>query len=119
MGINPVLPKIMSESDPFYEGKLQKMQLMVYLVPVLGALPGLWTLLYRTQASPRERSVSRLSVTLTLGWAIIYVMLWLSADRWAEVGSFRSLYANGILTTGYIVACLAMMAKIWQGKPLD
>jgi hypothetical protein len=109
----------MSESDPFYEGKLQKLQLMAYMVPVLGALPGLWTLLYRSRPSSRERSVSRISVTLTLAWAILYVMLWLSSDRWAEVGSFRSLYANGILTTGYIVACLAMMLKIWRGKPLD
>jgi hypothetical protein len=45
-------------------------------------------------------------------------LLWLGAGQGTEVASFRLLYANGVLTSGYILACLVFMLGIWQGKSI-
>ena len=107
----------MTESDPFQERKLQRLQRMIYLMPLVGAIPALW-MMYHRQGDASQRSTSRLSVTLTLSWLLVYSLLWFGSSQDTAIASFRLLYANGILTSAYIVACLVIMLRIWQGKSL-
>ena len=107
----------MTQFDPFQEQKLQRLQGIIYLLPMVGIIPALWTL-YRRQGDTEQRKISRLSVMLTLSWLIFYSLLWFGSGQGAEVASFRLLYANGLLTSGYIVACLVFMLRIWQGKSI-
>ncbi|MEO0971242.1 MAG: hypothetical protein AAFX80_23750, partial [Cyanobacteria bacterium J06639_18] len=48
--------------------------LLLYLIPVIGFFPSLWTL-YRRQGSREKLSISRLSVTLALIWVVGYILL--------------------------------------------
>jgi hypothetical protein len=105
----------MSNSDPFQERKLEKLQLIIYLIPVLGCIPSAWTLL-KSQKTSEELSVSRLSIRLTLIWSIAYSLLWFSSFQTSEFLSLRLLYLNGLVTSGYLVACLGLMFRIWQQK---
>ena len=105
----------MTDSDRFQEGKLNKLELIVYLIPILGAFPALLRL-YRPGGTKAQRSTSRLSVNLTLTWAILYLLFWFGSSSEGGAISFRFLYANGIVTTGYVITCLVLMVRIWQGK---
>jgi hypothetical protein len=105
----------MNNQDPFGEQKLNKIQLMIYFIPLIGWIPALWTL-YRRQSSGEQRSVSRLSVRITLVWILLYGLLWLGSASSSELISLRLLYFNGLLTSGYILVCLAYIIRLWQGK---
>jgi hypothetical protein len=105
----------MKDNDPFKERQLNKLQLSLYLLPVVGWIPALWTL-YRKQGSREQQSVSRLSVTLTLTWLLAYSLLWFGATQSSEFLMLRLLYLNGLLATGYILTCLGLTIRIWQGK---
>ncbi|MBF2020130.1 MAG: hypothetical protein IGR93_08520 [Hydrococcus sp. C42_A2020_068] len=105
----------MKDNDPFKEQKLNKFQLSIYLLPIVGWVPALWTL-YRKQGTREQQSISRLSVTLTLAWLLVYVLLWLGAAQTSEFLTLRLLYLNGLLTSGYILTCLGLMIRLWQGK---
>jgi len=101
--------------DPFGEKKLKQLQLWFYLLPFVGIFPALWAL-SRPQTSIKERAVSRLSVNLGLSWLIIYSLLWLGSFSGAEVLNFRLLFLNGLLTSGYFLACFIFMIQVWRGK---
>ncbi len=105
----------MSNSDPFQDNKLQKLQLMIYLIPILGLIPSGWTLL-RSYKSNEELYLSRLSIRLTLIWVIAYSLLWLGSSQTSEFLSLRLLYLNGLATSGYIITCLILMFRVWQQK---
>ena len=51
-----------------------KTQLILYLVPILGFFPSLWTI-YQGQGSREQLAVSRLSITLALIWILGYLLL--------------------------------------------
>lgn len=105
----------MVQPDPFNERKLKQTQLYIYLIPVLGLIPSLWTL-SKGQADAHEKSVSRLSVGLTLSWLLIYTLLWGSANQTSELLSFRLAYINALVSSGYFLACFALMFGLWRGK---
>lgn len=105
----------MNKSDPFGEKKLNKLQLMIYLFPLIGWIPSLWTL-YRQEGSTDQRSVSRLSIRLTLIWLLTYGSLWAGSAFASETWTLRLLYFNGLLTSGYILACLAFIIRYWQTR---
>jgi hypothetical protein len=105
----------MKAQDPFYEQKLNKLQLSIYLIPFLGWILGLWTL-SGNRGSREQKTVSRLSVTISLAWLLAYSLLWLGATQTTEILTFRLLYLNGLLTTAYILLCLGLMIRLWQGK---
>lgn len=106
---------MMNNSDPFYETKLNKLQLMLYLIPVVGWIPAMWTL-YHRQGNSAQKSVSRISVTLTLSWAIAYILLWTSSGFTPETYTLRLLYLNGLLTSGYIIVSLSLILRLWKQK---
>lgn len=103
------------EGDPFQEKTLHKLQLLVYLLPIIGWIPSLWTL-SRRQGSAEQLSVSRLSLTLTLLWGISYGLLWLGSLQTSELFTLRLLYLNGLLTSGYILVSLGLILRVLQGK---
>ncbi len=107
----------MKDNDPFKERKLEKLQLITYLIPAIGWLPALWTL-SRRRGNREQLSISRLSISLNLAWILAYTLLWLSASQYSEVFSLRLLYLTGLLTSGYFLACLGLMLRIWQEKSL-
>lgn len=107
----------MNNSDPFYEQKLKKLQLLLYLMPLVGWLPALWTL-SRQQGTTEQRSLSRVSLSLNLAWLLAFSLLWMSSTQAPEVLSLRLLYLNGLLTSGYILACLGLSIRLWQGKSI-
>ncbi|NES86712.1 MAG: hypothetical protein F6K10_38185 [Moorea sp. SIO2B7] len=105
----------MNNNDPFKEQKLKQIQLFIYLIPVVGFFPALWTL-YRHKGSREQQSVSRLSVTLALIWLLAYCLLWVGAGQTSELLTFRLLFINSLLTSGYFLVCIGLMIRLWQGK---
>lgn len=103
------------DHDPFQEQKLEKLQQITHLIPIVGWVPALLTV-YRHQGSRQVLSVSRFSIRLTVIWVIAYSLLWLSSLQTSETLTLRLLYLNGLLTSGYILICLGLMFRIWQRK---
>ncbi len=105
----------MADKDPFQEENLKQLQLFIYLVPVLGLLPSLWTL-YSSKGSKEQKKVSRLSVTLALSWLIAYSLLWIGSAQTTEFATMRLLFINSMLTSGYFLVCLGLMVRLWKRK---
>jgi hypothetical protein len=93
---------------------LERLQLMIYLVPIFGMFPALYSL-WRHQGSRQAQDVSRLVVTLALSWVIIYGLL--SAGSHLAPGlSLRLLVGNALVTTGYTLTNLVLMVRLLQGR---
>jgi hypothetical protein len=103
----------MNELDPLENQDLKRLQLFIYLVPVLGFFPALWTL-YRRQGTREQQAVSRLSVTLAFSWLLGYFLL--SAGVQSEFWTLRLLIMNSLLTSGYFLVSLGLMVRLWQRK---
>ena len=102
--------------DPFKEEKLKQLQLWFYLRPFIGIFQSFWTL-YQNKATNKEKSVSRLSLNLGLSWLLIYSLFWLgSFSTSSEILSFRLLFGNSLLTSGYFIISFILMIQVWQGK---
>jgi hypothetical protein len=95
--------------------KSQKLQLWIYLLPVLGSIPSVWTL-SRNKANCEQKQASRLSIILLLLWLTAYISLFIGADRASDILAFRLLYTNALLTTGYFLICFGLMFRLQQGK---
>ena len=106
----------MKEPDPIENQELQRLQLFVYLIPIFGFFPALWTL-YRRQGTREQQAVSRLSITLAFSWLIGYILL--SAGAGAQTSEFwtlRLLFMNTLLTSGYFLVSIGLMVRVWQRK---
>jgi hypothetical protein len=104
----------MNQLDPLDNQNLQRLQLFAYLLPVIGFFPALWTI-YRRQGTREQQAVSRLSVTLAFAWLVGYILL-LSGAQLTEFWSFRLLFMNTMLTSGYFLVSVWLMVRLWQGK---
>lgn len=104
----------MKNSDPLENQEIQHLQLYFYLIPVVGFFPALWTL-YRRQGSREQQAVSRQAVTLALAWLAGYVLLGAGAQT-SEFWTLRLLIVNSLLTSGYFVVSVWLMARLWQRK---
>jgi hypothetical protein len=108
-------------------------QLWIYLLPVIGVIPAIWTL-YRAENQPKtsfsevsdssirlkqQHKASRLSLNLALVWVSSYSLLFLGAANVSGIGSFRLLYINAIVTTGYFLACTILMFRLTKNSPTD
>jgi hypothetical protein len=105
----------MNNSDPFRENRLKRLQMYLYLVPVFGPIPALWTLAHK-QSDREQRAVSRLAVTLALGWLLAYSLLATGAAQTSEILRFRLLFLDSLLTSGYILSCFGLMLRLWQKR---
>lgn len=104
----------MKELDPLDNSDLKRLQLFIYLVPVLGFFPALWTL-YRRQGTREQQAVSRLSVTLAFGWLLAYILL-LAGAQSSQFWTLRLLFMNSLLTSGYFLVSIGLMVRLWQRK---
>ncbi|AMW31045.1 MULTISPECIES: hypothetical protein [Arthrospira] len=91
-------------------------QQFVYLIPVLGFFPALWTL-YRHQGTPQERATCRLVVTLAFSWLAGNLLLRGGASL-AEIPELPVLLTSSVLTTTYFLVNFGLMVRLWKDKPL-
>ena len=103
----------MKEPDQLDNQDLIRLQLFIYLVPIFGFFPALWTL-YRRQGTKEQQAISRLSVTLALSWLLGYFLL--SAGAESQFSTVRLLITNSLLTSGYFLVSLGLMVRLWQRK---
>ena len=103
--------------------KPTRLQLGIYLLPVVGVVPAIWTLYRSTQLKDnvtvrsdlvwlrQRQKVSRLSINMALVWLSCYCLLSLGAGSVSGIESFRLLYSNALITTGYFLACILLMLR--------
>jgi hypothetical protein len=89
-------------------------QLLLYLIPVVGFFPSLWTL-YTRQGSREQLTASRLSITLALTWMVGYFFLGTGAET-SEFFTLRLLILNGFLTSGYFLASIWLILNALRGR---
>lgn len=114
LALSPDTLSDMKEVDPLENSDLQRLQLFIYLIPVLGFFPAIWTL-YRRQGTREQQAVSRLSVTLAFGWLLGYILLSTGAQT-SEFLTLRLLFLNTLLTSGYFLVNIGLMARVWKRK---
>lgn len=104
----------MKELDSLENPELNRLQLFIYLMPIIGFFPALWTL-YSRQGTREQKAVSRLSVTLAFSWLLGYILL-SAGSQTSEFWSLRLLFINSLLTSGYFLVSIALMVRVWQRK---
>ncbi len=105
----------MKEPNPLDNPDLERLQLYIYLIPVLGFFPALWTL-YQRQGTRQQQAVSRLSITLAFSWLLGYILL-SSGVQMSEFWTLRLFIMNSLLTSGYFLVSFWLMVRLWQRKP--
>ncbi len=90
-----------------------KTQLILYLIPIVGFFPSLWTL-YHRQGSREQLAVSRLSITLAFTWMLGYLLLTTGAAT--DFLTLRLLILNSFLTSGYFLVSVWLVFRVIQGK---
>ncbi|MBE9177507.1 hypothetical protein IQ268_02810 [Oculatella sp. LEGE 06141] len=106
----------MKSVDPFENKDVEHLQIFIYLIPVIGFFPAIWTL-YRHNGSRAQRVASRLAVTLALGWILGYFLLGVGAHA-TDGQTLRLLIVSSLLTSGYFLANIWLMVRLWQRKSL-
>lgn len=99
---------------PSEDANISPLPLILYLVPVIGFFPSLWTL-YGRRGSREQLNVSRLSITLALTWLLGYILLGTGAVT-GEFFSLRLLLLNSFLTSGYFLVSVWLIVRTVQGK---
>ena len=95
---------------------VRRLALFLYLVPVIGFIPALWTL-YQRLGDRHQQSVSRLSITLTLGWLFGYILLNMGAHTSPNL-AVPLLIASSLLTSGYFLLNIGLMIQLLRRKRL-
>jgi len=93
---------------------ISKTELILYLIPVMGVVPSLWTL-YHRQGNKEQQRVSRLSITLTFTWILGYLLL-ASGAATSDFLALRLLILNSFLTSGYFLVSLWLILRLFRGK---
>ncbi|MBW4482271.1 MAG: hypothetical protein KME14_06995 [Tildeniella torsiva UHER 1998/13D] len=107
----------MKKASPASGETLERLKLSLYLVPIFGVVPALYSL-WQKQGSRQELAVSRLVVTLAFTWVMTYGIL--SAGSHLAPGlSLRLLISNTLVTTGYTLTNLILMVRLLQGKSVS
>lgn len=93
---------------------IPKTQLLLYLIPIIGFFPSLWTL-YRGQGSREQVTISRLSITLALTWLLGYLLL-ASGAATSDFFPLRLFILNSFLTSSYFLVSVWLILRLMQGK---
>ncbi|WP_066384156.1 MULTISPECIES: hypothetical protein [unclassified Anabaena] len=96
------------------DSTIGKIQLILYLIPIIGCFPSLWTV-YRRQGSREQQAVSRLSITLAFTWLLGYLLLATGAAT-TDFLALRLLILNSFCTSGYFLVSIWLMWRLIQGK---
>ena len=90
--------------------------LPLYLIPVIGFFPSLWTL-YCRRGNREQLSVSRLSVTLAFTWILGYILLATGATSSnSHLLALRLLIVNSFFTSSYFLVSIWLMFQISNHK---
>ncbi|MBD2461733.1 hypothetical protein H6G89_11785 [Oscillatoria sp. FACHB-1407] len=106
----------MKPADPFGEQDLRRLQTFIYLIPVVGFFPALWSL-YRRQGNKQQRAVSRLAVLLATGWLFGYLLLGTGAQA-SDTVALPFLIMSSLLTSGYFLTNVWLMVRLWRRKSI-
>jgi hypothetical protein len=106
----------MTNPDPFENQSIRHIQSFIYLIPVLGFFPALWTL-YRRNGNREQRVTSRIVIKLALGWLFGYLLLGTAAQT-TDVQVLPLLIISSLLTSGYFLVNIWLMVRLWQHKSL-
>ncbi|MBO1047943.1 MAG: hypothetical protein HEQ10_09375 [Dolichospermum sp. DEX182a] len=98
---------------PAKDTDISKTQLILYLIPIIGFFPSLWTL-YQRQGSRQQVTASRLSITLAFIWMLGYLLLTTGAAT--DFLTLRLLILNSFLTSGYFLVSVCLIFRVIQGK---
>jgi hypothetical protein len=98
---------------PAKDTDISKTQLILYLIPIIGFFPSLWTL-YQRQGSREQVTASRLSITLAFIWMLGYLLLTTGAAT--DFLTLRLLILNSFLTSGYFLVSVWLIFRVIQGK---
>jgi small-conductance mechanosensitive channel len=107
------LPPIDHYSHP-EDTATSKRLLLLYLIPVIGFFPSLWTL-SRRQGSREQLAASRLSITLGFTWMLGYLLLATGAAT-SDFFTLRLLILNSFLTSGYFLVSVWLIFRVIQGR---
>ncbi|MDB9524410.1 hypothetical protein PN498_00295 [Oscillatoria sp. CS-180] len=95
------------------EAQFETLKLVIYLVPIFGFFPSLWSLYFK-QGSPREKTVSKTAVTLALAWVLVYLST-AAGSQALDLASTRLLVTSLLATTGYFITNLWLMVRLLRG----
>jgi hypothetical protein len=107
----------MHDLDSFENEDIQHLKLFLYLLPVFGFFPALWTL-YRHKGTRQERSLSRLVIKLALGWFVAYFLVGFGVST-SESLQLPLLVTGSLLTSGYFLVNLWLMVRLWKRKAIE
>ncbi len=113
-------PLAMQETSPlkresFENQDIKYLQQFFYLIPVFGFFPALW-MLYRRRGNREQQALSRLVITLTLGWLLGYILL-ATGSQSSEGMKLPLLIASSLLTSGYFLVNIWLMVRLWRRRP--
>ncbi len=111
----------------------QYLKLWIYLLPIVGVIPAIWTLsrtknitttsdtsedfaLKDNAILRQQQKASRLAINLMVIWLTSYALFSLGAANVSDIVSFRMLYTNAIITTGYFLTCTWLMSRLGKNK---
>jgi Na+/proline symporter len=114
----------------FANRTLKRLLLFIYLVPVFGVVPAIWTLT-RQQSNSRQiiadhrqqREVSRVAILMGLVWFLGTVCL-TSGVALSQTDNPQSiglswLLLSSLFTSGYFLTNLGLMVRVWRRQSLD
>ncbi|WP_299411182.1 hypothetical protein [Acaryochloris sp. IP29b_bin.148] len=108
--------------DVFENRTLKRLLLFIYLVPVFGVIPAIWTLNQR-ESDRKQREVSRVAILVGLAWLVGTLCLTsgvaLSNAENAQGMGISLLLFNSVLTSGYFLNNLWLMVRVWRRQSLD
>ncbi|MEM1394363.1 MAG: hypothetical protein AAF757_14555 [Cyanobacteria bacterium P01_D01_bin.116] len=105
------------ESNDISKVKKQDISLLgmlIYVIPVIGFFPSLWTL-YRREGSREQLRISRLSITLALTWILGYILLGTGAST-SDFFALRLQILNSFVTSGYFIVSAWLIIRTFKGK---
>ena len=114
-----ILLRLMKHFESTNSSKIKKQDIsllgmLIYLIPVIGFFPSLWTL-YRREGSREQLRTSRLSITLALTWIVGYILLGTGAST-SEFFALRLQILNSFVTSGYFVVSAWLIIRTFKGK---
>lgn len=111
-----VQAEFMDMRDELENDDIRRLTLFLYLIPVVGFFPAVWTL-YRRLGDRQQQSVSRLSVTLAMGWLLSYLLTNIGAST-SSNAALPLLMISSLLTSGYFLVNIGLMIQLLRRKRL-
>ncbi len=107
--------------DAINEPTLGRLFMYLYLVPIFGLVPAVWTL-SQSKSDRQHRAVSRLAIALGLAWMVSSGVLNLAGAPAGEPAvnpQVAALLFNSLLTSGYFVTSCWLMFRLWKRETLS